>query len=688
MRNPWKGATLISMPEIAELAKVQRPVVSTWRRRYPEFPKPASGDHEHPLFDAAEIADWLVKTGRAKRRDIDGDLYLHTLGRLSGQLPPRALMAALTSLIALRHCIDDELDDGEPGVLGRLQERAAEHDPADELLRSEVEAIRAPWLPKVVDELVEAAYGATGAYEKIMDIRERLGATDLTADRLAPPLARLIAKLAAATARADWHGIARIADPYAGTGDLLLEVSQLRDDQPMHLTACCSDPYLARLTRRRLSVHDLHEGDFSVQTTPGSSLQQADVIVAQLPYRAGEERNVNDTFELMSELSADLRQGATAIIVAPADTTAALDPISQAGKLRSHLIKDATKAIIRLPGGLIPARPGYEVALWVLNSYYGNDLKGNLLVADISDQPLTEGIVDALATDILTWREPGYDPAAHRLSYAVQLPIAAVVRSSRTLTPRYLNLSEDPVDPHEQVARSLDLERMLQEARPSRAMDLHIETSDARSRPRTETLGRLTKGARDKANLLSMQRGTRVDVALIRQQSGRTNSYSLIGPQEVCGRAPLGSRVVDRLEFERRYPNARRSLPGDVVITTIPEPGVIVDHDGYSVVEFPARVLRISELGREHFTSRVLAALLSRSSRTAGAIRPVQRLEELWLPLLSPADLHRFDRLLVELDERRRLAHIELDALAELGQIAATGLTDGTLTLADHSTQD
>lgn len=686
MRSPGKGATLISMPEIAELAKVQRPVVSTWRRRYPEFPKPASGDHTHPLFDAAEIANWLVKTGRAKRRDIDGDLRLHTLGQLSGQLPPRSLMAALTSLIALRHCTDDKLDDGEPGALGRLQEQAAEHDPADELLRSEIEAIRAAWLPRVVDELVEAAYGTAGAYEKVMDIRERLGAADLAADRLDPLLVRLIAKLAAAAARADRHGTAKIADPYAGTGDLLLEVSRLRDDQPMHLTACCTDPYLARLTRRRLSVHDLHEGDFSVGTTPGLSLQQADVIVAQLPYRAGEERSVNDTFALMSDLSADLRQGATAIIVASADTTAALDPSSPAGRLRSDLIKDATKAIIRLPGGLVPFRPGYEVALWVLNSYYGDDLKGNLLVADISDQPLTDGIVDALAIDILTWREPGYDPDAHRLSYAVQLPIAAVVRSSRTLTPRYLNLTEDPADPYEQVARSLDLERMLQEARPGRAMNLHIEVSGTRSRPRTETLGQLTKGARDKGNLLSMRRGTRVDAALIRQQPGRADAYSLIGPQEACGRSRLGSRVVDRLEFERHYPNARRSLPGDVVITTVPEPGVIVDHDGYSVIEFPARVLRISELGREHFTSRVLAALLSRSSRTAGAIRPVQRLEELWLPLLSPADLHRLDRLLVELDERRRLARIELDALAELGQIAATGLTDGTLTLADHST--
>ena len=33
-------ALLMSMTEIAELAKVQRPVVTTWRRRHRDFPAP------------------------------------------------------------------------------------------------------------------------------------------------------------------------------------------------------------------------------------------------------------------------------------------------------------------------------------------------------------------------------------------------------------------------------------------------------------------------------------------------------------------------------------------------------------------------------------------------------------------------------------------------------------------------
>lgn len=53
------------------------------------------------------------------------------------------------------------------------------------------------------------------------------------------------------------------------------------------------------------------------------------------------------------------------------------------------------------------------------------------------------------------------------------------------------------------------------------------------------------------------------------------------------------------------------------------------------------------------------------------------------MPLLSPDDLARFDQLLTELEERRNQARKEIDALDELGRIAATGLSDGTLTLSE-----
>jgi hypothetical protein len=130
--------------------------------------------------------------------------------------------------------------------------------------------------------------------------------------------------------------------------------------------------------------------------------------------------------------------------------------------------------------------------------------------------------------------------------------------------------------------------------------------------------------------------------------------------------------------------HARLTEPGDVIVTTIPEFGAMVDHQGLAVVEFPARVLRIPEAEQEQFTPRVLAALLTvraSSARPAGAVRPPWRLEEHEVPLLGPAEVRRLDELLAVLDARTESAQREIDLLQELRDLATSGLVDGTLVL-------
>ena len=77
---------LMSMSEIAELARVKRPVVTTWRRRYPDFPAPAGGDAMSPLFDSGQVAEWLIGTGRDPECRIEADLSLHALSGLGAGL--------------------------------------------------------------------------------------------------------------------------------------------------------------------------------------------------------------------------------------------------------------------------------------------------------------------------------------------------------------------------------------------------------------------------------------------------------------------------------------------------------------------------------------------------------------------------------------------------------------------------
>ncbi|MFI0445124.1 hypothetical protein [Actinomadura sp. 6N118] len=689
------------MTEIAELAKVKRPVVSTWRRRHPEFPEPVAKERGQLLFDGAEIVDWLVATGRAERAEVEGDLRVYTLARLGADLPSNTLVPALTSLICLRHRTSDEpLEQQATNPNLHLRDLSSRADPDDGFLASEIQQLmrlRAAWLPGIADELVEAAWSTRGAFERVMEVRDRLGATDLSANRLSSPLQTLVAQLCDASALADRRGALHLADPNAGVGDLVVAIAeQLREDQTLRVTAHSPDAAQARLLRRRLAVLDLPDEDVAVPEIDAPA-SDPDLIVTLLPYRPSEERTPDQGLAALHDLYQRMPNGATAIVVAPADTTSALTLHSQAAEYREALLRTGTvKAAIRLPGGLIPYRPGYEVALWVLSKNTTEGERGRVLLADVSQRPLSPALIDALTTDVLAWRNADFATEAHGRVHTVATPIQALLtdptrdapRQLPPLVPRYLpTMDEVVLQTPERVARALDLERVLWESRPD-APKLNAGLAAA-ARPRppaTRTVGDLTIGARARTSSLAFRSGTRIARADIRTVVflASATSYPLIGPPEITEDSSLGSRRIDRLTFEQKHPNAKRSLPGDVIMTTVPRPAAIVDHEGYSVIEFPARVLRITEAGRRHFTPRVLAALLNLSARAEGSLRPVLRPVELRLPLLPTPDLERFDRLLAELEDRKALARREIAALDELRALASSGLTDGTLTLNDY----
>ncbi len=178
-----------------------------------------------------------------------------------------------------------------------------------------------------------------------------------------------------------------------------------------------------------------------------------------------------------------------------------------------------------------------------------------------------------------------------------------------------------------------------------------------------------------------MRKGTRISQAHI----DAAGKHVVLGADEVLGLRRPGRRRVDFEVFVKRYPGARLTEPGDVLVTMSPRPGAMVDQAGYSIAEFPVRVLRIPEPESEQFTPRLLAALLfadGSGGRPAGAVRPGQTLEDQRVVLLPPAEVRRLDTLLAEIHARRSAAQREIDVLDELLQVATGGLIDGTLTLA------
>lgn len=687
-------ALLMSMTEIAELARVQRPVVTTWRRRHRDFPAPASGDAAQPLFDPRQVADWLISTGRADRDQIEPELSLYTLTGLAGHYPGTDLVAAVTALICLRYLADENepLADGTDDDLAVLREQASATDPNDLLLLSEVYGIppTAGWLAALVDDLIEAAWGCRQAFERIMTARNRFRVGALSASAVSPALARLIAELSGARELARRTNSLIVTDPATGAGDLLAAVAHVLgpDCAPM-FTGAEADPVLARLVRRRLTVHDVPIADVDIRV--GAELPDEsgdpDVVVTQIPYRPGEDRDAVAVLDSVGDAAVRMTAGRFAVVLGPAAALADdLPPFSAAARARVDLLKgDMVEAIVRLPGGLVPFRPGYETALWVLTQARHSRWRGRVLLADVSDRPLTADVVRDLAEDVITWRRDGYVPQAHRRAFGVQVEISSLVDPPRPLMAgrRLGGQREQKADANERVSLitqyGAGLDRFGATATADRG---HVGTEALAAtdrQPATEAIGALVRQRR-----LVMRKGIRLAPADV-DGSGK---HVVLGAEEVLGFRRPGERRVDLEVFANRYPNARLTEPGDVLVTMNPRPGAMIDHEGYAIAEYRVRILRIPGTEAEQFTPRVLAALLfagGSGRRPTGAVRMANSLMEQRVLLLPVAEVRHLDALLASIDARRALARREIDMLDELCHVATGGLIDGTLALISNN---
>ena len=686
-------ALLMTMTDIAELADKPRPLITTWRRRYPDsFPAQVGRDEAHPQFDPHEVADWLLTTGRVERDRAEQELALFMLTGLAASYPRQDAVAAVTALICLRYLAgeNDPLADGDGDPVAATRTLALDLDPSDDVVLTEIRSIplHAGWLIALVDDLVEASWSCRAAFERVMAVRHRFGPvaqlSAMVTGAMTPPLARLVAELSGAHERGR-RGQLVVADPVAGPGDLLAEVVRLLSvDNPPRIAAAEPDPALARLARRRMLVHGVqrHDLDIRIGGELPDTLGDPDVIVTQLPYQPGEARDLASTLNTVDNVALRLSPGRFAVVLGPAAALTDELPFSAAQDARAKLLADdMVEAVIRLPGGMLPFRPGYETALWVLTQARGSRWQGRVLLADVSAQPLTHAVLSDLVEDVVTWRRDGYQPGAHRRRYGQQMAVRDLIDR-----PRPLVVSGRPASPRERATEGnrritditgygAELDRIGAHATAGRR---HVPTEALASAsliPAAQSLGALLRARR-----LVLRQGTRIKKAHL----SSAGHHAVFGTEEVAGIRRPGLRTIDRETFAQAYPKARLTEPGDILVTMIPRAAAMIDRDGFSIAEFPVRILRIPAAEAEQFTPRVLAALLfadGSGTRAAGAVRTGRALEDQRVLLLPPDQVRRLDQLLTGIEARRDLAKKELDVLDELQAATIGGLIDGTLTL-------
>ncbi|GAA3550358.1 N-6 DNA methylase [Nonomuraea rosea] len=675
----------ISFAEIAALAGVKRPVVTTWARRHADFPEPVARDNGRPLFDGEHVASWLLLTGHGNTdaRRLRAELALHTLTAWRDRLPAAVLAGGLTSLLCLRAQTDATLGGSDWPSLVR---QAARVDFDDSYLLSELRALPegSVALAALADALAEAAYSPAEAFEWVMERCRPLGAAELIADEPLPLVSKAMVQLSGVDQLSPGS---LIAVPYARSGGLLAAFHEHAADHT--LLAADPDPAFARLARRRLFTAG--RTDLDSEVTESKTLDTADwgapdLLVCALPYEPGETRDPVAILRRVQDLIDHLGPRQTAVVLGPADVLIGeLASHGEADLIRRSLLTDnLLKASVALPDGVFPYRPAYRTALWVLSRTPEQEWTGLALLSDLSARPLTPQTLEALVADVQIFREAGWRPdprhavrqgAIFSVGSLDKYPGAALTPRGRALETRYTReVTERPALISElEIHFSQLLERAVHETGT-----VHTH---AVLRPEEQTVRRTTVGRMLQERRLRRLPGHRIDAAHITAEG----EHIILTPAEVLGAASPGLRRIDRFMFASTYEHAALTQPGDVVVTASPDLGAYVDKDGLSVVVYPARILRVRQDTERPVRPRVLAALLRAAAvghrRVDGTVRTSKQIEDLVIPELTPDEALKYDTLLAEIDRRGALLRAQTSALDELARLTAAGLADGTLTL-------
>ncbi|GAA1768748.1 hypothetical protein [Agromyces humatus] len=667
----------ISLAGIARLAAVKRPVVTTWRSRFATgdtaFPAPVGTEAGIVLFDAVEVAHWLVDTGHGKNPHAVEDAALHATSAVID-----LDFDALTAMLALRAAhggpfADLDADD--------LVDFADEVDPDDDCLLREVDRLGdgLAAAARRVDALVDAAYTPTAAFEQVIADHIR-GSREFSRVVLAPEASALVSEIAielALTNELADAGAPCFVDPTGVGGDRLVDLAGRLDElADVAIVSADSDAGAARLLRRRLLALGVARTGVKVGTAGDFEVMGPVVHVAQYPTAEAPEATPLEILTAIDQIVLQMSDAQRGVVLAPASVLVDGGLDRATAQVRSGLLRAGrVRAIVALPAGLVVAQPRQRLALWVLGPAHAAVSIADrwTLVGDIGDRDLSPATRADLVGDLAASMGEVATVRAHAFGSSRLVPTSKLLARTESLTDERTPVAHAPREQVPAGARDVpalldELLLALGESAPASARRLSAAESPAYLQP--AALGRLV----DERHLRCLS-GARMGAADLTTDSG----FTVIGAAELEGASMPGDRRIDRMLLAARYPKARLTEPGDVVFTTSPHPRAWVDSAGASVVVAPARVLRIDARDPAGLVPEVLAADINGQPERASdwqswrARRVVNGRGDDLVSVL------RDIRSVREETQRR------LDDLARLESLVTAGFTAGTLTAPERN---
>lgn len=662
-------AALLTLPDVASLARVQRPVVSMWRTRSAgtELPFPPavvrSGNQE--LFDAEAVTAWLLTTGRGNNPRVrqESALFSTTQGEGIGGGRVRDGVTALLALKSLTGARLTEMSAAE------LLDLADDVDLRDDLLYRELAVLGEDLttLAAHVDAMTDAAFTPSAAFETIMAHRFRIGLDGYTETALAPVAVDLVARLAAELGD---DPAVTFVDPSGGS-DLLVALRRRRAEDT-DLVAVTHRT--GRLERRRLAAHGWRVAEAAADDDGHLVLDGPSLVLAQYPSPAAPGITDAQVLAAVDDVALAMGERDRAVVIAPASALADATKVTEVEQARSALLRtDRVRAVVRLPAGLWTTRPRQRLALWVLGPAHPDVAIADrwVAVADLIARPDAAAVED-LVTDVVAALGSRAEVHAHAFRFARLARTSALLAAAGDLVgnaPPRLRLPRNTA-----AELVLRVRTLLDEAAesPRGELDLGADVHDPGPVPspaRTVTLGELVT-----AGAVRVVAGNRIDDGDV----GAGGAVRVIGTQEILGTPRVGTRTLDRLFFTARYPAGRYTEPGDVVFCTTPGVGAVVDEAGFAAVQAPARVLRLDRRAEPRLVPAVVAHAITAATGPHWRSWPV--------PLVPAEEADEMDTALAAVARARADAERRITALDELVGALVEGTTTGALTL--HRTTD
>lgn len=672
-------ALRMTLTDVAALAQVQRPVVSMWRKRsagsaHP-FPEPAALEGGRELFDGDQVASWLDATGRGNNPDAvkDAAAFARMPATPASGLAGTTL-AALTALLTLKAMTGIAI-----GPLGPddLLDLADECDPDDLFLYSELEAQGASLAATAAfaDRLVDSAYNAPAAFERLLAARFQAGLREHSDTALTDSAVGLISAAAVELA-ATLGGNPVFADSTRGGSDLLMGVVHASGEgSPVTFLTADDDGGSGRLVRRRLRVHGVDSGQIRVEASGEFAVHGAVVHVAQYPSPGEPGMDAAQILSAVEHLVLQMDDQQRAVIIAPARVLCDVPLAAAAAGLRSGLLRTGrVRAIVRLPQGLLRSKPREAQALWVLGPSFAEVPIAErwTMVADLSTRILAEGVGQDLISDIVASMGNRATIRAHSFRFARLVQTRLLLASRKSLVSAPSHGSAQSPSGAEAALRVEELVRILQAARPEQSREVAVLPSDPNTKARPTSVQEFIA-----AGSLKYIKGNRLEDADLTPSGGTL----VLGPAELIDPHTAPPRHLSLLDFAANYPAARLTEPGDVVFCTSPRPAALVDHDGGSAVVFPARVLRIDAGDPGGLLADVVAADINN-------LPPADKSWRQWhLRRIPEGQRKRLDNSLARLQHEQQQARERLGRLEELATLITDGVAGGSLTLTDPTTK-